>query len=104
MRITASIDEALEVDTVTREEFRRLRDWPTGCEICGKPLARKQKRFCSTACCCTGARRSRGGNGEATVRWLVDRLLGVSGVSDVQVTFRGARLWVTARPKGEAHA
>jgi hypothetical protein len=104
MRIMLSVDEVLEVDTLTREEFRRLRDWPVGCEICGKPLARRQKRFCSTACCCTGARRSRGGDGEQTVRWLVDRLLGVAGVSDVQVTFRGARLSVGTQPKGEVHA
>ena len=103
-----SPDSVFEVGTLTREEFHRLRDGPktngdkpTGpaCEICGKPLAGRQKRYCGNRCAAAGAReanrkpgRRRQGQDAAAVWVLLAQLLGVGGVSEVQVVFRGVVL------------
>ena len=93
-----------EEETMTREEFHRLRDGPTtngdgpACETCGGPLAKRQKRFCSMPCCAAGARQEKGRRPDSeAVGSLVAQLLGVGGIGEIEVQFAGVHLTVRTK-------
>ena len=96
--------------TMTREEFHRVRDGPKtngdtpGCERCTKPLTGKQQRYCSDVCRAAGARQHREERQAAAetqtvaaMGSLVAQVLGVAGVSQIEVQFAGVHLTVRTK-------